>query len=158
MQTELFEKTSLFNICLRFKLAAITGSGFSIFSKFCAVFKFNTCIYSCLWTDRTELGGNPLTRFGEISTKFRFFDALLHIFQKYFLKGLIRTFLPTQPSSYINAARTAQKIKIVSRTFVLGSHYWVSILCFCKTMRFSSLTFVFIVACGQTGQNWVGTL
>jgi hypothetical protein len=47
-----------------------------------AVFKFNTCIHSCLWTDGSELGGNPLTRFGEISTKFGFFDALLDIFKR----------------------------------------------------------------------------
>ncbi len=35
---------------------------------------------------------------------------------------------------------------------------WVSILCFLKTLLFSSLTLVLLVACGQTGQNWVGTL
>ncbi len=123
---------------------------------------FNTCtIYSCLWTDGSELGRNPLARFGEISIKLGVFWCPSWYFSMYFFKVLIRTYLPTQLSSYINAARVAQKIKIAFWTLVCGLNWQPlpgsAFSIFSKLCGFSSLTLVFIVACGQTGQNWVGT-
>jgi hypothetical protein len=83
----------------------------------------------------------------------------LKFLKKYLLKGLVMTF--HKLSSYIKCSQNSSKINIAFLTSFFGLKLaaitWVSNLHFLTTLRFSSLTLVFIVACGQTGQNWVET-
>jgi hypothetical protein len=87
------KKIAFWTLVCDLKLAAITWVSILHFLKTLFGFSRLTLVFSCMWTDRTELGGNFFTRFGDICIKiFVFFDTLLDIFHTFFCKILLGIF------------------------------------------------------------------